>query len=538
MRVLALALVALSLARCSAPPVAPDPAPVPPSVEPPRPEPAPDPLPEPEESPVEVVPSESLPGPTREFRGVWAATVANIDWPSSSGLTTAQQQDELVEMMDRAERLGFNAVVFQVRPVADALYASDLEPWSEYLTGREGRAPDPYWDPLAYAVELAHARGLELHAWINPYRAGHPASTGVHAASHVSKTRPDLVRRYGDYLWLDPGEPDAAAHSLAVVVDLVRRYDLDGVHLDDYFYPYPVQRRGRDVPFPDDDSYRRAVEAGETLGRDDWRRQNVDRFIERMYDLVKAEKPHVKVGISPFGIWRPGYPEGVTGFDQYARLYADARRWQQEGWLDYLAPQLYWAIDSRGQSFPKLLAWWGQQNTAGRHLWPGLYDSRVLPDVGGYRPSEILSQVGLVRDDAVATGTVHFSEKALRAENGPLGATLAEGLYAERALVPASPWLDAEPPAAPDLLVVPTVSGESVTLIPRAGLLEVAETPRLWVVRESRGGAWTWRVVPGATSALPVDGGVEAIAVSAVDRAGNEGPAAVLSLGPESAGGR
>ena len=500
----------------------------------------PDPLPpEPDPGPqIEIVPSENFPGPMREFRGIWAATVANIDWPSRSGLTTQQQQDELVTMMDRAQRLGFNAVVFQVRPVADALYASDLEPWSEYLTGREGRAPEPFYDPLVYAIELAHERGLELHAWINPYRAGHPAFKGPHADTHISNTRPDLVRRYGDYLWLDPGEPDAAEHSLAVIRDLVRRYDLDGIHLDDYFYPYPVQRNGRDVPFPDADSYRRAQAAGETLGRDDWRRKNVDTFIERLYTLVKNEKPHVKVGISPFGIWRPGHPEGITGFDQYARLYADARKWQQEGWLDYLAPQLYWAIDSRGQSFPKLLNWWGEQNTAGRHLWPGLYNSRMLPDVGGYELEEIPNQVELVRENDVATGTIHFSEKALRSENGPLGELLGQRLYDDRALVPASPWLVEAPPPAPDLLVVPTASGRSLMLIPGAGTLQVATVPHLWVVRTQTDGAWSWEILEGETSNVELADDVEVVAVSAIDRAGNEGPAAVLSLEPESASGR
>ena len=496
--------------------------------------PVPEPEPEPE-SQVEIVPSETLPGPMREFRGIWAATVANIDWPSRSGLTTEQQQAELVAMMDRAYEGGFNAIVFQVRPVADALYASDLEPWSEYLSGREGRAPDPFYDPLELAIALAHERGMELHAWINPYRAGHPAFKGPHADTHISNTRPDLVRRYGDYLWLDPGEPGAVEHSLAVIADLVERYDLDGIHLDDYFYPYPVQRNGRDVPFPDADSYRRAQEAGETLGRDDWRRQNVDTFIERLYALVKAEKPHVKVGISPFGIWRPGHPDGITGFDQYARLYADARKWQQEGWLDYLAPQLYWAIDSRGQSFPKLLEWWGEQNTAGRHLWPGLYDSRILPDVGGYRPSEIVNQVELVRNDAISTGTVHFSEKALRPENGPLGDILGEGLYADRALVPASPWLVDEPPFAPDLLVVPMSSGATLSLIPRAGLLQVAAAPHRWIVRTQTNGAWTWDILPGETTSVELADNVAVVAVSALDRAGNEGPAAVLSLDPASA---
>ncbi|MEO0560372.1 MAG: family 10 glycosylhydrolase [Bacteroidota bacterium] len=534
---LSLAAAGLLLASCSSsPPATPDPVPNPAPPIPEQPMPDPIPVPEPDPEPqIEIVPSETLPGPMREFRGIWAATVANIDWPSRSDLTTQQQQDELVAMMDRAQRLGFNAIVFQVRPVADALYASDLEPWSEYLTGREGQAPDPMYDPLELAIELAHERGLELHAWVNPYRAGHPAFRGPHASSHISNTRPDLVRRYGEYLWLDPGEPEAAEHSLAVITDIVRRYDVDGVHLDDYFYPYPIQRNGRDVSFPDADSYRRAQDAGETLGRDDWRRQNVDMFIERLYTMVKAEKPHVKVGISPFGIWRPGHPEGITGFDQYARLYADARKWQQEGWLDYLAPQLYWSIDSRGQSFPKLLNWWGEQNTAGRHLWPGLYDSRMLPDVGGYELEEIPNQVELVRENEVATGTIHFSEKALRSENGPLGELLGQRLYADRALVPASPWLVDAPPPAPDLLVVPTASGRSLMLIPGT---DDAAGPHLWVVRTQTEGTWTWELAAGETSNVELAEDVEVVAVSVIDRTGNEGPASVLSLEPESASGR
>ncbi len=478
----------------------------------------------------EVVDAATLPGPTREFRAAWIATVANIDWPSRPGLTPEQQRTELTGLLDRAQEVGLNAVVLQVRPQADALYFSAIEPWSGYLTGEQGRAPNPWYDPLAFAIDEAHARGLELHAWFNPYRAGHPAAVGGTDLTHISRQRPDLVRRYGDYLWLDPGEPEAADHSLGVILDVVRRYDVDGVHLDDYFYPYPVNdRRGRRTPFPDADSYARAQAAGETLGRDDWRRQNVDQFIERLYDGVKAEKPHVKVGISPFGIWRPGHPASVTGFDQYAEIYADARKWWREGWLDYLAPQLYWAISSRGQSFPALLDWWGSENVRGRHLWPGLYDSRTLPDVGGYRPQEIVDQVRLVRDDAEATGTVHFSMKALLDRYSSLGDDLAAGPYAEPALVPATPWLDAEPPDAPRLAVTRRGDGADVIALPGG-----AEPVRQWVVRSRRGGAWTWEIVPGdvGTYVLPADGGpVETVAVSGIDRVGNEGPARVVEVG-------
>ena len=518
-------LLSLAFAACgspSTPVVRPEPPPAPPPAAPAPADPAPAPEAPPAPSGV-VVDAETLPGPAREFRAAWVATVANIDWPSEPGLSTEAQQAELTALLDRAVEVGLNAVVFQVRPFADALYFSPYEPWSEVLAGRQGQAPSPWYDPLAFAVDEAHARGLELHAWFNPYRASHPTQRGPRDGTHVSQARPDLVRTYGDYQWLDPGEPEAADYSLRTILDVVRRYDVDGVHLDDYFYPYPVQRRGRDVPFPDADSYARAVAAGETLGRDDWRRQNVDRFVERLYREVKAEKPHVKVGISPFGIWRPGHPASVTGFDQYAKIYADARKWVREGWLDYAAPQLYWSIESRGQSFPALLGWWGSQNVAGRHLWPGLYDSRTLPDVGGYEPEQIVRQVRLVRDDDIATGTVHFSMKALLDRYSSLGRDLATGPYAEPALVPASPWLSAAPPAAP---VVRVEDGGRRAAWSQEG----TEPVDRWVVRVREGGAWSWEVVPGEARSAPLPAGAEAVAVSALDRVGVEGAARLVEV--------
>ena len=516
------ALVIAALPGCGGSrPAPPPPARPPVVVRPPAP---PAPSPPVAVAPVTIAPG-VLPGPSREFRATWIATVANIDWPTRSDLTTAQQQAELTTLLDRVQAVGMNAVVLQVRTTADAFYDSPLEPWSEYLTGRQGRAPQPYYDPLAFAVEAAHARGIELHAWINPYRAGHPTEDGPRAATHVSRTIPDAVVRYGDYLWLDPGSPEATDHTMAVIRDLVTRYDLDGIHLDDYFYPYPQGGR----PFPDDASYRRARDAGETLGKNDWRRQNVDRFIERLYTEVKGLKPWVKVGISPFGIWRPGHPAGVTGMDAVATIHADARRWQQEGWLDYLAPQLYWAIGSRNQSFPALLRWWGEQNSAGRHLWPGLYDSRILPDVGGYTIGEIEDQTRLVREDAVATGTIHFSAKTLAPRWG-LGELLGGDLYAAPALVPASPWLDAEPPPAPSGRLVETPDGLAVSFAPAPG----SEPVRRWIVRERRGTAWTWSLVAPDAMAHPLGrvGGMlpEAVAVAGVDRVGNEGASLLLEV--------
>ncbi|HUH11946.1 MAG TPA: family 10 glycosylhydrolase, partial [Longimicrobiales bacterium] len=264
----------------------------------------------------------------RELRGVWIATVSNIDWPSRAGLPPDSARAELRARIQRVAELGMNAIVFQVRPAGDALYASELEPWSEYLTGAQGRAPEPAWDPLAFAVEEAHARGIELHAWFNPYRARHPSARSEVAEGHLARRRPELVKTYGTHLWMDPGEPEVREHTLAVILDVVRRYDVDGVHLDDYFYPYKERdSAGAIIDFPDSASYARFRAAGGSLPREEWRRLNVDGLIERLYAQVKREKPWVKVGISPFGIWRPGYPAQIQGFDAYDQIYADARRW-------------------------------------------------------------------------------------------------------------------------------------------------------------------------------------------------------------------
>jgi uncharacterized lipoprotein YddW (UPF0748 family) len=303
------------------------------------------------------------PIPMREFRAAWVATVANIDWPSRKGLTTAEQKAELLAIVERAAQLKLNAIVFQVRPACDALYASEIEPWSEFLTGTMGKAPEPYYDPLAYVIDEAHKRGIELHAWFNPYRAGHPSAKSPVSARHVTRTHPELVRHYGKQLWLDPGEKEVQEYSLSVVMDVVRRYDVDGVHFDDYFYPYKeIDRSGNEMEFPDEASWKR-FGAGGKLERDDWRRENVNAFVEKVYASIKATKPWVKFGISPFGIWKPENPPQIKGFDAYSKLYADSRKWLMKGWVDYFAPQLYWSIASEEQSFPVLLKWWSQQNS-------------------------------------------------------------------------------------------------------------------------------------------------------------------------------
>lgn len=461
----------------------------------------------------------------REFRAMWIATVANIDWPRSRGAATEVQKAELIEHLDTAVRLNMNAVIFQIRPHADALYASELEPWSEYLTGASGKAPDPYWDPLAFAIEESHRRGLELHAWFNPYRAWHPSGKSEPAELHVSKSKPGMVQRYGDYLWMDPGDPRVQAHSLAVIEDVVRRYDVDGIHYDDYFYPYPIRDEdGELVPFPDSVSYASYRNRGGKLDRDDFRRGEVDRFVRAIYESVKRIDRRVKVGISPFGIWRPGNPPQIKGFDQYAQLYADARRWLIEGWCDYFTPQLYWPIAKPEQSYVALLGWWVEQNFSRRHLWPGNATYRVADGTSrATLASEIDHQIAWTRILG-AGGNVHFSAKALRDDAGGVAELLRTKSYAELALVPPSPWLDDEEPEAPrvsatdsgDLEVAADPSDDDVT-----GFLVYTLTDAGWSVARAPGSPATVRPLEGASM----------LRVAALDRTGNEGPCITVVLG-------
>jgi uncharacterized lipoprotein YddW (UPF0748 family) len=479
-------------------------------------------------------PEDAPPAVRREFRAVWVATVANIDWPSRPGLPADSARRELDAILDRSAALRLNAVILQVRPAADALYPSRLEPWSEYLTGAQGTPPDRAWDPLAYAVEGAHRRGMELHAWFNPYRARHPTAKSPASETHISRASPELVKRYGQYLWMDPGEPAVQQRSIDVMLDVVRRYDVDGVHIDDYFYPYPERDSTGVIDFPDSASWARYVAGGGGLSRDDWRRNNVDVFIQRLYRAIKREKPWVKFGISPFGIYRPGQPaDARTGFDQYASLYADARKWLREGWMDYFTPQLYWPIWAEGQSYPVLLRWWVEQNVAERHLWPGNFTSRTFEAEPRPWPArEIVSQVLATRGYPGAGGNVHFSMKAFMLNRDSLVERLQAGVYREPALVPASPWLGGRAPAPP---VVRATAGNggtaALTLEPGRGA-----APWLWVVHARYGRAWRSHVLPGWTRqhALPAgEGGAapDLVVVSGVDRLGNEGRATTARIG-------
>ena len=483
------------------------------------------------------LPPDLTPPPSpREFRAAWVASVANIDWPSRPGLPNATWRAEAIAILDRALVIGLNAIVLQIRPAADALYASAIEPWSEYLTGAQGRAPVPVDDPLALWVEQAHRRGIELHAWFNPYRARHSSARTPLAPSHIALARAHAVKRYGDLDWMDPAEPDAAAQTLAVVTDVVRRYDIDGVHIDDYFYPYPVTDGGVEQPFPDEPAWQRYRQAGGALERADWRRAQVDQLVETLHRSIHAIKPQVRFGISPFGIGKPALrPPGIVGFSQYDKLYADVERWLEQGWLDYLAPQLYWPMDRAGQAFEPLLDYWLAQNPHGRHIWPGLFTSMVGAAAGSgsnrqpWPSSEVLGQIELVRlrgksgahGDAKlgasggASGHVHFSMAALMQDRDGIATWLRAGPYSQPALVPATPWLGGGAPAAP---TIKRSGATSLVIVPGA----IGPTAVVWSVWRRRDGQWRFEVLP-PNAVLAWSARDDVLVVRGVDALGHEG---------------
>lgn len=465
----------------------------------------------------------------REFRAAWIATVANINWPSKPGLSPKEQQQEAIKLLDLLKANNFNAVIFQVRPQADALYESELEPWSYFLTGEQGKAPEPFYDPLHFWIEAAHDRGLELHAWLNPYRAHH-SSGKVISEKSIIKTHPELVLKLANGMyWMDPALEGTKEISTAVVMDLVKRYDLDGIHFDDYFYPYDSYNNGKD--FPDDKSWNTYKSAGGELSRGDWRRENVNSFIKNIYEEIKAEKPEVKFGLSPFGIWRPGYPKSIAGYDQYDKLYADAKLWLNEGWIDYFTPQLYWTTNKLEQSFPVLLGWWEEENYQARHLWPG-----INAGLGGDDKNidEVINQIMITRGMLPQSPGVVFWSIAPVVNYPNLTKAVLEGPYRKQALVPASPWLDDTAPAAP--VVVPEPNGEVIKLTWVPG--DDQEVFK-WVAYFKHGDTWNYKILEHNINSFNVSKfignkkiPVEAVAITAVDRSGNESEFKVVELKP------
>lgn len=460
----------------------------------------------------------NLPSLNREFRAAWIASVANINWPSKKGLSTNEQKAEAIALLDMLKDSNFNAVIFQARPSADALYDSPYEPWSYYLTGEIGKAPSPYYDPLQFWIEEAHKRGMELHVWLNPYRVHHTNGGHVTNSSMVNQMPNEIVRLKNGMYWFDPAKKSTQDHVSNVVMDLVKRYDLDGIHFDDYFYPYSSYNGGKD--FPDYSSWKAYQNSGGLLAKDDWRRENVNQFIQRIYKEIKAEKNYVKFGISPFGIWKPGFPYDITGMSQYDELYADAKLWLNEGWIDYFTPQLYWPIESKGQSFTSLLQWWESENKHQRHLWPGLNTVEIKTD---NRPKEIVRQIELTRKLVPnSAGVAHWSIAGLT--KSPLMLSyLKTGPYKEKALIPKSPWLQSIKIEKPTL----TLKNESYDIIANWSSQKKSSISH-WILYKKYEDRWETEILNPNVNSLFIpkqkEGKkLEIIVVQGIDRLGNEG---------------
>ena len=458
------------------------------------------------------------PAPLREFRGAWVATVAGTDFPRVAGASAAVQKAELLGIIERAAALRLNALIFQVRPAGDAFYASAIEPWSPFLTGAMGRAPEGGWDPLEFAIEQCHERGIELHAWFNPFRA----LFGSHyspASTHVMKEHAAWCWKYGSDVWMDPGEPGVRDRAKRVILDVLRRYQVDGIHLDDYFYPYPVKAHGSVVEFPDDRTWNYYHGAAGQMTRAEWRRSNVDTFIQETYTAIKKEKPWVLFGISPFGLWRPNYPEGIGrgALDPYNEIGADSLKWLQKGWCDYFAPQLYWPTKQNNLSFTTLFNWWLSENTAHRHIWPGMASERVLSD---RQPVEIVREISVTRDHQLdmPCGHIHWNFSALNRNQGHLADLVNKSCYINYALPPATPWLGNYVPPAP-------------TLVPEKTRVEwhysdqrSEQYVKWWLVQTYEDGKWKSEVLlPEAEKTANIPLGTKAVAIRGIGLTGLAG---------------
>jgi uncharacterized lipoprotein YddW (UPF0748 family) len=479
----------------------------------------------------ELTPNDVPPAIMREFRGAWIASVGNLNWPSKPGLSTEQQKAELKAILDNAVGLKLNAILFQVRPACDALYRSDLEPWSDYLTGELGKAPSPYYDPLEFAINEAHARGLELHAWFNPYRAGVlPRKTPV-PAKHISRARPWLVKRYGSSQWLDPGEDAVKDYTTRVILDVARRYDIDGVHLDDYFYPYREKdSRGAVIDFPDGNSWSAYRKRGGKLDRADWRRKNINDLIERLSVGIHRTKPWVRFGISPFGIWRPGFPASVGGMDSYEVLYADSRLWLREGWVDYMSPQLYWKMNAPKQNYAELLNWWLSENPKGRHIWPG----STLSGLGksgsnAWTAEDIVQQFSFVRTVNSNPGHVIWNYNRVLENQSGVRTSLAQRVYTAQSVPPAFTWLDPKPPTKP---VIGSRPESGLKTILQWGPSD-GEKAWLWALQTRVGNVWTTEIIPGHFNARTFtrEKTPDLVYLTEFDRCGNASTPALIQIG-------
>jgi len=374
-----------------------------------------------------------------EFRGVWIATVDNIDWPSKGDYNSNSQKASFIKMLDMHQRNGINALVVQIRPCTDAFYPSPYEPWSQWLTGVQGQPPSPYYDPLAFMISETHKRGMVFHAWLNPYRAEFNLTNPSLSATHITKVHPEWFLVYGDKRYFDPGNKEAQQYVTQVVSDVVSRYDVDAIHFDDYFYPYRIPGK----EFPDEATFRKY---GAGLTKDDWRRSNTDSIISKLSATIKKENKKCQFGISPFGVWRNQDKDPIDGSrtigaqTNYDDLYANILLWLKKGWIDYVAPQLYWEFGHRIAPYEVLLSWWSN-HTYGKHCYVGMGIYRANSNPAWKELSQLPRQIAAMRNTPNMKGMIFFSSKTFERNPNGWSDSLRLNYFKVPVKVPEMSWL-------------------------------------------------------------------------------------------------
>lgn len=384
--------------------------------------------------------------PKYEFRAAWIATVDNIDWPSRGNYHSEGQKAEFIRLIDMLKGLGMNAVIVQIRPSTDAFYPSPYEPWSEWLTGKQGKQPYPYYDPLKFMIDEVHKRGMEFHAWCNPYRAEFQIGKSSVTPTHVTKVHPQWFLAYGGKRYFDPGNKDAQEHVVKVIRDIVKRYDVDALHFDDYFYPYRIAGK----EFPDDKTFSKYANG---LDRADWRRANVDSIIAKLSRAIKEEKATCRFGISPFGVWRNKSVDSLgsdtkAGQTNYDDLYADILLWLKDGYIDYVVPQLYWEHGHRAAPYEVLVDWWSK-NTFGKQCYVGLGVYKGGSNTRWKDNTIIPLQIEDSRKYATIEGQVYFSTRSFLSNPNGWNDSLQQHYYKYPALLPPMHWIDSIQPLPP-----------------------------------------------------------------------------------------
>ncbi len=476
----------------------------------------------------------------REMRAAWVATVNNLDLPvydpQEEGVVAKMKRD-IDEIIKKTKKTNLNTLFVQVRPSGDLYYRSKLEPWSYWIFHKQGTPPPENFDPLEYWITRAHEEGIRLHAWMNPFRVSTNKMAEAELSSKsLAKKHPSWVRAIGPeekrFLWLDPGIPKARKYILSLFRELLKNYDIDGLVIDDYFYPYQ-DYYAEGESFPDAESYTLYQKRGGELTLDDWRRENVNQFVQDAYRLVKQTRKDVLFGISPFGIWRPGYPEQIRGKDSYTEIYTDSRKWLFQGWFDYFIPQLYWPLSPQEQSFTALFSWWQEQNSEKRHLWPGLLLAKKKSGENSYQ-EESLHQISATRalSTGISTGVALFRFKTLDfiEEERTLTSLLREEVYQKPVLIPQTKWLEEDKELeSPSVRIFSFAKGGALVWTPVKGAFnyvvsiqqegEATDGPN-----STAQGRWKSYVLSPSQTLFFITKIPQRVIVSSVDRLGNESP--------------